>query len=134
MNDDELRELKAYKMGYDLGWYRATETLKPLLNELWDCMGRSTTWKQIEKEGEKGKDKPIFMTRILAIICELQQIRRETMPALVLEQKAINDMGARLEKLSRQDWEALNAKDNSSLDLSNRKEISDGTTNNATKV
>lgn len=133
MNEDDLRELKAYKMGYDLGWYRATESIKPILDRLQNCMANSTTWKQIEKEGKRD-DQSMFMAQILNAMAEIQQIRRETMPALVLEQKAINDMGARLEKLSNQDWELLSSKDNSSLDLSNRKEIGGGTTNNATKV
>lgn len=122
MKEVELRELKAYKMGYDLGWYRANENLKPILNDLADCMLRSSTWQQIEEEGKEG-DQPIFMAKILSLISTLEQIRRETMPALVLEQKAINDMGERLESLSKQDWEALATTDNSSLDLSNRKEL-----------
>lgn len=133
MNNDELRELKAYKMGYDLGWYRATESIKPFLTKLQDCISKSSTWRQIEKEG-RGKDQPVFMAEILIVMDELNQIRRETMPALVLEQKAINDMGKRLESLSKQEWELLSKVDNSSLDLTNRKELDDGITNNAIKV
>ena len=41
------------------------------------------------------------------------------MPELVLEQKAINDMGKRLEKLSNEDWDKLAEKDNSSLFIGN---------------
>lgn len=133
MNNDELRELKAYKMGYDLGWYRATESIKPLLTKLQDCISKSSTWQQIEKEGRK-EDQPIFMAEILSLMDEFNQIRRENLPALVLEQKAINDMGKRLESLSKQEWELLSEVDNSSLDLSNRKELEDGITNNVTKV
>lgn len=124
MNKDELRELKAYKMGYDLGWCRAAETIHPLLQGLADCMQNSITWRQIEREG-KEKDQPIFMAKILSIIEELHQIRREVMPALVLEQKAINEMGARLENLSEQDWKTLSLQDNSSLDLSSKKRLTE---------
>lgn len=135
MSEDELRELKAYKLGYDLGWFRASEAIKPLLIELEDCIAHSYTWQEVEKECEReGRELPLYMARIAELIADMGQLRREVMPAIVLEQKAINDMGERLEKLSKQEWESLSMKDNSSLDLSNRKEIADGATNNATKV
>ena len=76
MSDDDLRELKAYKMGYDLGWFRANEALKPLLIELEDCIMRSNVWKEVEKECEReGRERPMFMARIAALITEMGQIR-----------------------------------------------------------
>lgn len=121
MSEDELRELKAYKMGYDLGWFRASEALESLLTELEECMERSATWKQIEKEGKKND--ALFYQRILGILIDLKQIRNEQMPAIVLEQKAINDMGERLKKLTAEDWKLLRQQDSSSLDLNKRKGI-----------
>lgn len=117
MNPEDLNELKAYKMGYDLGWYRATEALMPLLHDLEDCMANSATWRQIEKETN---EQPIFIARIAGIICDLRQIQNEHMPAIVLEQKAINDMGSKLAKLTKEDWKVLGTVDNSSLDLSRK--------------
>lgn len=135
MSEDDLRELKAYKMGYDLGWFRANEAIKPLLMELEECIMASNVWREIENECEReGKERPLFMSRIAGLIADMGQLRRETMPALVLEQKAINDMGERLESLTKQNWETLSMNDNSSLDLSNRKELEDETTDNATKI
>lgn len=117
MDEDELRELKAYKMGYDLGWFRATESIVPLLDDLRGCMEQSATWKQIERDGG---EKPIFIARILSTIMELRQIKNEQMPTIVLEQKVINDMGARLSKLTVDEWKTLGQRDNSSLDLSSK--------------
>lgn len=112
MNEEDLRELKAYKLGYDLGWYRACEALKPMLDDMQDCIGNSPTWRQIERESKEGKDLPLFMARILGIMGEMADMRREHMPTLVLEQKAINDMGERLEKLTQEDWQALGKGEN----------------------
>ena len=117
MDRDELRELKAYKMGYDLGWFRATEAIVPLLDELRSCMEHSETWRQIERENS---ERPFFIARILSTIMELRQINNEQMPAIALEQKAINDMGTRLSKLTVDEWKALGQQDNSSLDLSGK--------------
>lgn len=107
MDEAELRELKAYKMGYDLGWARCSESIMPLLQELQDCMAHSSTWRTIEQESANGQEPPVFMAKIMTVIQELQQLKREMMPALVLEQKAINDMGKRLEALTKMDWEKI---------------------------
>lgn len=118
MEENDLRELRAYKLGYDLGWFRACEAVKPLLEDLQDCLARSATWREIEDEVEREDGKrPLYMARVTAILADMNQLRRETMPALVLEQKAINEMGKRLEGLDKQDWESLAATDNSSLVL-----------------
>lgn len=122
MNEDDLRELKAYKMGYDLGWFRANEALKPLLDQLQSCISHSHTWQEIENDCEKeGRERPLFMAKIIGIIADMEQLRRETMPALVIEQKSINDMGKRLETLSKEDWDKLSMKDDANLYLKERR-------------
>jgi hypothetical protein len=94
--EDNLKELRAYNIGYDLGWYRAHEAIANDLQELSDAILNSATFKQIEREGQ---DTPIFLAKIMGIIIEIKTMRNEKMPVLLLERQKINELGERIAKL-----------------------------------
>lgn len=93
---DELKELRAYNIGYDLGWYRAMESVSGDLQGLADAILNSATLKQIEQEGG---DKPIFLARVMDILAQLQTMRNEKMPVLLLERSKINELGSKIKDL-----------------------------------
>lgn len=95
-NDDSLKELRAYKVGYDLGWYRAFESISNDLTEIADAMLNSATFRQIQRENS---DKPIFLAKILNIQQEIKDMRNEHMPTLLLEREKINEIAGIIAKL-----------------------------------
>ena len=90
MDENELKQLKAYKVGYDLGWYRAVEAISSDLQEIVDGILNSATIKRIERENHK---KPMFLAKILDIITSLSEMKQEALPTLVVERKAITKLG-----------------------------------------
>lgn len=94
--DDGLRELRAYKIGYDLGWYRALESVANDLSEITDAIMNSATFKEIEREHH---DKPIFLAKIIDIQLQVAGMRNENMPTLLLERKKITEIATRIAKL-----------------------------------
>lgn len=94
--DNSFKELRAYNIGYDLGWYRAHEAISNELQEIADAILNSATFKKIERENS---DKPIFLAKILDIIAQMNEMRNEKMPVLLLERKKINEIGAKIAKL-----------------------------------
>lgn len=95
-NDDSLKELRAYKVGYDLGWYRAFESISNDLKEVADAILNSATFRQIQRETS---DEPIFLAKILNIQQEIKDMRNEHMPTLLLEREKINEIAAIIAKL-----------------------------------
>lgn len=98
-NSDQMKELRAYNIGYGLGWYRAHESIVNDLQEIADAILNSATFKAIELENG---DKPIFLAKILNIISELKTMRNEKMPILLLERQKINEIGSKIAKLPAQ--------------------------------
>lgn len=96
---DDLKELRAYNIGYDLGWYRAHESIANDLQEIADAILNSATFREIEREGH---DKPIFLVKILNIISEVNTMRNEKMPILLLEREKINEIGNKIANLPPQ--------------------------------
>lgn len=99
MEEEKLKELRAYNIGYDLGWYRAHESIVNDLQEIADAMLNSATVRAIERE--KGSY-PIFLAKILDIISQLTTMRNEKMPVLLLEREKINEIGTLIAKLPEQ--------------------------------
>lgn len=95
-NEDPLKELRAYNIGYDLGWFRALETVSDDLKKIIDAMQQSYTFQQIESESS---NKPIFIMEIMNLIMDIQTMKSEKMPVLLLEREKINEIGKRIEKL-----------------------------------
>lgn len=93
---DSLKELRAYKIGYDLGWYRAHEALANELTEIADAILNSATFKQIEEEKH---DRPIFLAKILGIQQQIAEMRNEHMPVLLLERQRITELAKRIAEL-----------------------------------
>ncbi len=92
----QFKELRAYNIGYDLGWYRAMETVSNDLAEIADAILNSATFKEIEQENG---DKPIFLAKILGIIDQLKTMRNEKMPVLLAERNKINEIGKLLSSM-----------------------------------
>lgn len=98
--DDELKELKAYKTGYDLGYYRGMTAMIEPLNKINELITMSSTFKKIQREAqEKGEKVPVLFTDIIATIQDAYSLRNELMPTLLIERRAINDLGKRIEAL-----------------------------------
>jgi hypothetical protein len=97
MDDTEqLKELRAYKIGYDLGWYRAHEALAGQLSEVTDAITNSATFQQIEREGGS---KPIFLAKILDIQLQIVEMRNENLPTLLLERQKITELASKIASL-----------------------------------
>lgn len=97
--EDPLKELRAYNIGYDLGWYRAHEAISNEMQEIADAILNSATFKAIEAGHG---DKPIFLAKILDLITQMNEMRNEKMPVLLLERQKINEIGKRIAKLPPQ--------------------------------
>ena len=110
-DEEELKELRAYKVGYDLGWYRCAELVDGELQKLVDAMKLSPTFRQIEREAAEAKGKrPLLYATILRLIAELGELRREHTPTLLLERKAINELGEKISQLPPEVFEGDNLK------------------------
>ncbi|HVA10624.1 MAG TPA: hypothetical protein VNG32_00460 [Candidatus Dormibacteraeota bacterium] len=94
--NDSLKELRAYNIGYDLGWYRAHESISNEMQEIADAILNSAIFKEIQREHST---KPIFLAKILDLIMQMNEMRNEKMPVLLLEREKINEIGAKIAKL-----------------------------------
>lgn len=66
-------ELEAYQVGYNLGWFRALETVNEDLQEIADCILNSATFKQMEEENNH-EEAPIFFAKIMSLLAELKKL------------------------------------------------------------
>ena len=107
MKEEEMKQLKAYKVGYDLGWYRAYESICVDLGEIADAMLQSAAFQEIQRE--IGDDKPIFLAKILRIISQVNEMRAESLPTLMVEREAITRLGEGLQKALADDATALDS-------------------------
>lgn len=98
--EEELKELRAYKTGYDLGYFRGVEAMSGKIEKIISLMERSATFKQIVDEAKaKGEEVPFFFGELLTLIADAKALKNELMPTLLIERRAINDLGERIEAL-----------------------------------
>ena len=100
-NQDGLKELRAYKVGYDLGFFRGVEAMSDKVRKIAELIEMSATWKEIEREAkEKGDEKiPFLFHELLASVVDANTLKNELMPTLLVEKRAINDLGKRIQAL-----------------------------------
>lgn len=100
-SQDGLKELRAYKVGYDLGFFRGVEAMSDKVRKIAELIEMSATWKEIEREAkEKGDEKiPFLFHELLASVIDASTLKNELMPTLLVEKRAINDLGKRLQTL-----------------------------------
>ena len=103
--EDEFKEMRAYRIGFDLGYYRAYESINNTLGNLLDNAFHSATFNQMLEES--GSSMPIFMSEIMSIRQELNDMRNERLPLLLAERKEINRISTNIAKIKPEDWERI---------------------------
>ena len=97
-------ECQAYQAGYNLGWFRALQTINEELKEIADAMMNSSVYQQIVDEHKaKGQDPPIHFSQIMGKMWNLKEMENEFAPQVMANKAMLDRLRPELAKIEEKE-------------------------------